>query len=304
MVKGLDVGYSFTKDNEKNRFKSAYSHSEKTLSNVDHIIIDSKDYYVGAGQMTSEVDKTDDEMNKVCTLLNLVKSLDNEFYLVLGLPISQHKTQKDKLINSVMDYNNCNIVYDGYERKIKIKDVSVFPQGAAPIYTLDEMNGSFIFIDPGGFTWNIVLVEVVNGTPHIEKYDTLFKGMRTLYASVIDTINIRYNLKLDPRDAEKILLKNELKVRGKEEDLSFLKPVLLDYLEPITDEIRLNYPCDTTPIYLHGGGIYIVGNALKKRFYDVTTMEDSQYANAIGLYNLGCIIYDKYINRRAVHYVR
>jgi plasmid segregation protein ParM len=304
VVKGLDVGYSFTKDNERNRFKSAYTHSDKILSGVDHIIIDGKDYYVGAGQMTSEVDKTNDEMNKVCTLLNLVQSLDDEFYLVLGLPISQHKTQKDKLIESVLEYNKCSIEYDGYERKISIKDVSVFPQGAAPVYTLEEMNGRYIFVDPGGFTWNIALVDLVNGDPHIEKYDTWYKGMRALYSSVIDAINSRYNLKLDPRDAERILIKNELKVRGKDEDLSFLKPVLLDYLEPITDEIRLNYPCDTTPLYVHGGGIHIVGNALKKRFFDVTFMKDSQFANAEGLYNLGCIIYDKYITRKAVRYGR
>jgi len=271
---------------------------------VNQIIIDGKDYYVGDGQMTSEVDKTNDEMNKVCTLLNLVQSLDDEFYLVLGLPISQYKTQKEKLIESVMKYNSCSIVYDNYERKVKIKDVSVCPQGAAAIYTLNEINGRFIIVDPGGFTWNIALIEVVDGTPYIEKFDTLYKGMRTLYSSVINSINLRYDLKLDPRDAERILLKNELKVRGKDEDLNFLKPVLLDYLEPVTDEIRLNYPCDTTPIYLCGGGIHIIGGALSNRFSDIHQMKDSQFANALGLYNLGCIIYDKYINRRAVHYGR
>lgn len=303
MVKGLDVGYSFTKDNDKNIFRSAFTYSDKTLTDTNRITIDGIDYYVGHGQMTSEIDKTNDEMNKVCTLLNLAQSMDDEFYLVLALPISQYKTQKENLIASVMNYNQCKVIYDGYERKFQIKDVSVFPQGAAALYSLDEINGRHIIVDPGGFTWNIVLVDVVDGTPHIEKYDTLYKGMRTLYASVIDAINLKFSLKLDPRDAERILTSNELRVRGKEEDLSFLKPVLLDYLEPITDEIRLNYPCDTVPINVCGGGTHIIGNALKKRFADIHIMKDSQFANAIGLHKLGCMIYNN-INRRAVHYDR
>jgi hypothetical protein len=304
MVKGTDIGYSNTKDNEKRIFRSAYTNSDKMLSGVEHIIIDGKDYYVGAGQMTSEVDKTNDEMNKVCTLLNMAQSFDDEFYLVLALPIAQYKSQKERLIEAVMNYNKCEVIYQGYKRNIHINDVSVFPQGAAALYTLDKLEGRFIILDPGGFTWNIALIEVIDGEPHIEKYDTWYKGMRTLYSSVIKTINTKFDLNLDPRDAERILMKNELRVRGQDEDLSFLIPVLLDYLEPITDEIKLNYPCDTTPIHVCGGGSYILGEALCKRFYDLQIMKDREFANAIGLYNLGCIIYDKYIDRRAVHHGR
>lgn len=304
MIKGLDNGYAFTKDNEKRIFKSAFSYTDKMVTGSKHITIDNKDYYVGIGQMTSEVDKTDAEINKACTLMNLIVSGDLDYYLVVGLPIGQFKAQNEKMKNTVLNYNNCHIEYKGNERKITIHDVTVFPQGAAALYSLRRLTGDYLIVDIGGLTIDVALIQMNYGNPHIEKCDTWYKGMRILYSSIIEQINLKYGLRLEPKEAERILL-NGLRIKGTEQNLDFLQPTLQDYLEPIIDDLKLNYPTETTPIYLCGGGSTLLYKAFKKRFYEVVLMEDGQFANAIGYYNVGLTKYEKYMEpRKVVNYAR
>lgn len=52
MIKGLNNGYLYTKDNEKNIFPSAFSTEDKVVSNTIPIVIDSKQYYTGIGKST------------------------------------------------------------------------------------------------------------------------------------------------------------------------------------------------------------------------------------------------------------
>jgi plasmid segregation protein ParM len=304
MIKGLDNGYSFTKDNEKRIIKSAISYTDKMVTGSKHITIDGKDYYVGVGQMTSDIDKTDADINKACTLMNLVISGDTDYYLVVGLPIGQFKAQNERFRNTVMSYNNCKIEYQGNERKIRIHDVTVFPQGAASLYAIRSSKGDKIIIDVGGLTIDVALIQMNYGNPHIEKSDTWYKGMRTLFSNIIEQVNLKYGLRLETKEAERILL-NGLRIHGIEQNLDFLQPTLQDYLEPIVDELKLNYPCETTPIYLCGGGANLLYGAFKKRFYEVIMVDDSQFSNAIGYYNVGLTKYEKYIEpRKVVNYVR
>lgn len=128
MIKGLDNGYMYTKDNDKRIFKSAYTQVEDAISGSHHININGQDYYVGHGNSTVDVDKTQSDINKVCTLTNLSMSEDNTFYLVAGLPIEQYLSQKDKLAESIMSYNQSEIRYDNFPTFIKINDVTVYPK--------------------------------------------------------------------------------------------------------------------------------------------------------------------------------
>lgn len=111
MIKGLDNGYLYTKDNEKNIFPSAFSTEDKVVSNAIPIIIDGKQYYTGIGKSTVELDKTNLEITKVCTLTNLAMSNDKEFYLIVGLPVGQYKDQKDRFKEIILNYNRCIIEY-------------------------------------------------------------------------------------------------------------------------------------------------------------------------------------------------
>lgn len=81
-IKGIDNGYAFTKDNERRIFKSAYSLTDNVIGGINHLIIDGVDYFVGSGQMTCDVDKTNTTINKVCTITNLAMTGEKEYYIV------------------------------------------------------------------------------------------------------------------------------------------------------------------------------------------------------------------------------
>lgn len=298
-IKGLDNGYLYTKDDEKRIFSSSYSRTNNTLNGTIHLNIDGQDYFVGTGNTTVAVDKTDLEITKACTIANLCITGDTDYCLVVGLPINQYKSQKDKFRDAIYSYNYCNVLYNGLKRVINIKDIFVFPQCAAALYSLSNVDGDYILFDVGGYTLDIALIEIINGTPTISKSDTWYRGMVTFYSKVIEAVNLKFNANLEPCYAQKIL-SNGLEIVGKKEDIQFLQPVIQEYLEPTINEIRINYPSRITPIYMHGGGSYLLFNIFKKFFPNVKLIDDCQFANAKGYYNVGVKKFGKYLNQTSM----
>ena len=232
MIKGLDNGYLYTKDNEKNIFPSAFSTEDKVVSNAIPIIIDGKQYYTGIGKSTVELDKTNLEITKVCTLTNLAMSNDKEFYLVVGLPVGQYKDQKDRFKEIVLSYNRCIIEYQNRTTQFNINDIIVFPQGVASLYSMDNLSTNALIFDISGRTVDIALIEMVNNKPILIKSDTWYKGMLVLYSTIIEAINKKFQLTLEARYAEQILF-NGLYLYGQKQDISFLQPIIQEYLDEI-----------------------------------------------------------------------
>jgi len=295
-ILGLDVGYSDTKDHKYNIFRTAFSLYDQSVFTPTKLTIDGKDYYPGTGRMTSEVDKTNTEMNKVCTIYNLILNNIREVYLVVGLPIGQYQEQKDKLRDNILAYNKCKVMHNDKPYEFKIRDVIVTRQGVSSLYTMKELYGEYIVIDIGGLTVDVSLAEFGVNNAQLIKYDTWFLGIRTLYSSIISAVNNHFCLNLEVQYAEKILRRG-LSIYGKPQDLSFLKPLLLDYIDTLAEEIRLKYPVDTVPIYLTGGGAELLYNPFCKRFADVHKIDNPQFANALGYYIQG---YFKYTQRSGV----
>jgi len=73
--------------------------------------------------------------------------------------------------------------------------------------------------------------------------------------------------------------------------------MLQDYIDELSEEIKLKYPYKTVPIYLTGGGAELLYNAFCKRFESVHKISNPQFANAIGYYNMG---YFKYAQRGVI----
>lgn len=286
MIKGLDTGYLYTKDNLKHIFKSAYSEVNSTVTGSHEVEIDGKTYYVGNGQSTVEVNKINSELTKVCILSNLAMEADYEFKLVVGLPIKQYTANKDSFRDTVASYNDTPVSYNGKHKRIQIRDVIVFPQGAAAYYSMDKRDSDYILVDLGGLTIDVAYIEQVSGKPSIQKADTWYKGMLTLFSDVIEQVNSKYELTLDPYYSEKILTKG-LEIYGEKQSTEFLVPVIKDYIKPIINELRINYPSATVPVYLCGGGANLLYSVFKRSFPNCTLMQDSQFSNAIGMYQIG-----------------
>jgi hypothetical protein len=288
MIKGLDIGYSHTKDNDGRIFKSAFSHEDCSVTGSRMILIDDKQYYVGNGVQTSDADKSDSEINKVCTLYDMYLSGANDFKLCVGLPIAQYKTQRNKLKETILSYNNSKIYVNGSQYKFKINDVFVTMQGIASLFTIGKLLGEYIIIDIGGLTIDVSLVEFNDTTSRIIQSDTWYKGVRTLYSDIIGRINNKFSLKLDNSYGEKVIRSGFIRIDGKEESMDFLKPYLQSYIDEITEEIKLKYPYQTANIYLTGGGAIPMSNSFINRFHQTKLIANPQFSNAIGYYLIGC----------------
>lgn len=286
MIKGLDNGYMYTKDNSGHIFKSAFSTINKTVTGSHEITIDNKTYYVGIGEGTVDVNKIDSELNKVCTLTNLAMEPCSEFQLGVGLPIGQYAKYHEDFKEKILSYNTSEIVFGGKKRTIMIKDVIVFPQGAAALYSKEIMEDKdCIIVDIGGLTIDVAYIEFREGLPYIVKSDTWYKGMRTLFSNVIEAINLKFDMQDKPEMAEKYL-REGIKIYGEEKDISFLSDVYIDYITPIIYELRMNYPSKTVPVRLCGGGAGLLYNTFLAYFSDCKKLDSSQFANAEGLFNI------------------
>jgi plasmid segregation protein ParM len=208
---------------------------------------------------------------------------DNEYNLVVGLPIGQFKSQKDKLVKMILGYNNCEIIYKGKEMNIKINNVYPLPQSIGALLSLKDVSNNAIIFDWGGLTIDIAYIEFNNGNPILIKFDTWTQGIQTIYGKLINKVNEKYNLTREISFAENILV-NGLLIDGAEVSLDFLVGTIREYIEPIVTEFRLNYPASNVPIYLTGGvsTIQMVVDLFKIHFPHSKVMPNGQFANAIG----------------------
>lgn len=285
MIKAIDIGYTFTKDESKNKFKSAYTTIDSVVTGAHKLKVDNKTFYVGTGKETIDLDKCETEINRLCLLTDLALSQDDEFFIVTGLPINQYKEQKDKLKNFFLLQNNKEVsINDKIEKIIRINDILVYPQGVGALYS-QNIQGDIIIVDIGGRTLDVALIEMVDGKYQLQKSNTWYEGMLVLYSKVIEVINKKFELSLEPRYAEKFLL-NGLELFGEKQDLTFTVPVVQEHFEKIFRELMLNYPSKTTPIYLCGGGAHLLYNAFQKRFPNVQLMQEGQFANVMGFYQI------------------
>lgn len=283
-ILGIDNGYSFTKDSDGHIFKSSFANSQM-LSSSTKLAINGRTYYVGSGSTTCDVDKIESEMNMVTTVACLCKCQESEFKLVVGLPIGQYNEQKDRFREKVINYCRLNVECNGKQRKFSINDVIVAPQGASILYYAG-VQSDCVIVDVGGLTIDVAQIDFENCIPRIAKSNTYYKGMRTLYSRIIESVNMKYNLRMDIEDADKII-RNGLIYKGERQSLDFLQTTLTDYITPIYEELKLNYNTNAYPIILCGGGANFLYRAMCKRFGKVILIDNSQFANAIGYYHLG-----------------
>lgn len=288
IIKGIDNGYGFTKDSDFNIFKSAYLSTEPlTLSNPYKLNVNGQNYWIGEGDSTVEIDKIDSMLNKICTLNCLALTEGNEFNLVVGLPISQYKIDKEKFRDIVMGYNNSEIKLNEQSAKtIKINNVFVYAQGLASLYS-SNINHSVIIVDVGSRTVDVAYLEYNKGCFNIMQYNTYYCGCLPLYSKLTDAINTHYKLTLKSNQGEK-LLREGLKIFGEQQNIDNIRvQVLKNHFEELLIDLKLNYPSQTIPFILTGGGSDILFNAFKSRFNDVTIMKNNQFSNALGYYEIG-----------------
>lgn len=352
----VDVGYGFVKaissSGNKILFPSVVgSGRERGLANfIDqntssdgldlselHIKIDGKHFYVGDMAIRDSNDATrvfekeryNHEYSKI--LMNVAIQLvtkpeTTEVVLFTGLPLdyfrTQHQNFKSKLLEdtSTIEWvSGLNV--KGKNRKIKIRDVGVFPQGMSAVWaTLMNHDGKTFrkdmmeegnqigIIDIGFRTTDVCVVEMKEGgafVPLLQFSETIDQGVVNLY----ENIKIAYQNRtggsdLSENKINRILKRHSITYQGKKIELKDeVEGAFQAVVNSINDRINKLWKeeADTFDyIFVVGGGGTLFLDYLQKNFNNrLLSIVSGQFANAVGYYRVGKLMYQDTIDKIA-----
>jgi plasmid segregation protein ParM len=272
MILGIDLGNYAVKVSNGNTFPSKCSRTPNLLKNTS-IAIDNETYYIGEGTYDTEYHK----VQKQSLLPLFYYALPPEpCKVVVGLPISQYKQDKDKLRELLMQRRY--VAVNGVQKRTAVVDVAVYPEGLAAIYGSDFEG---VLIDIGGRTTDCV--EIISSKAR--NPFSLPHGTLNLYSDFIKALNTK-GYDLQPEDAEKILRKG-LRYNGEPVDMSEAMQVFREYVETLVNNLQIEYSIRTRDVLCIGGGSELLYRSLKNRIPGAALMHESVFANAVGLAKVG-----------------
>ena len=269
MILGIDLGNFATKSSQMVNFTSKVTNTSSLLGN-NSFQTDSGTFYIGEGTLDTEYRKVKKSNLKALFLYALALSTtDINNKIVVGLPISQYKADRDEMKNLLLT-NRLNILgLNGAQRKLYIEDIEVYPEGL-----INSDDG--ILIDIGGRTTEIALIENRKATSTF----SIPSGTLNLYADFINVINARYGLDLKPSDADQIIKKG-LAINGVDADILFAQEVFKTFVEDLVSQVQVKYPVKTLPVTVLGGGGQLLFKPIKNRIPNSTLVDNPVFANAL-----------------------
>ena len=289
---GVDLGNCNIKTSKGVIVPSLITKADYLISTGYQIEFNNEVFIIGEGDYDTNLDKISKEnlLPMLCLAVGL--STKEEFIrIVLGLPINQYRSKKDKMIEVIQENRVLNFKLNGEEKTVCIEDAAVFPEGVATYYSLDVdkrktlLDKDLIVLDIGGRTTDIALLK--SGKKRsVAKSISLDVGMINIYNDLINEINSLYTLGLNIEDAENII-KNGLEVDGEKKDTTFIKNIIRNNIEKVFKELNISYPVRTSPILVTGGGGRSFFKSIKKRYPSAQIIEDNLFSNAIGYKKVG-----------------
>ena len=290
---GVDLGNCNIKTSKGVIVPSLITKGENYLISTGYqIAFNNEVFIIGEGNYDTNLDKISKEnlLPMLCLALGL--STKEEFIrMVIGLPINQYRTKKDKMIEVIENNKILNFKLNGEERTIYIEDAAIFPEGVATYYSLDVdkrkalIDKDLIVLDIGGRTTDIALLKA-GKKRSVAKSTSLDVGMINIYNDMINEINSLYTLGLNIEDAEGII-KNGLEVDGEKKDTTFIKNIIRNNIEKVFKELNISYPVRTSPILVTGGGGRSFFKSIKNRYPSAQIIEDNLFSNALGYKKVG-----------------
>ena len=280
MIIGIDLGNYSTKSSKGINILSKVSKLSNILSNSTTLTTPNGNYYIEEGDFDTEYRKVNKKYIKELFLTSILLS-SNEInnQLVVGLPLSQYKQDKDKLKQLLLSDRIQNISLNGNDRKLILEDIEIYPEGVGALVET-EFNG--VICDIGGLTTELAILE----NNKIKQPYSLSTGTLNLYSDFIKSINSKFSLDLKSEDATRIL-KSGLKIYGEQKDISFAMDAFKSYVENIVRELQVSYSIKTLDIMLVGGGSQLLYQAFKNRIPQSQLIDNSIFANAMGFEKIG-----------------
>lgn len=274
---GVDVGSFAVKTSEMISFESRVSNMSNVLTNDDEFELFGESFYIEEGMADTEYRKVLRGNYIKLLYAAMVKSnAERNVELVLGLPISQFKEDRDRLIEMVCRNSVLKGEVNEEKRDFFIKRVDVYPEGIGAVP--GGFNG--IVCDIGGRTTDIALLSQRNGKRKIDLPMSEPMGTIPLYSSFIQAINNKYGLDLKLGDADR-LLKSGLKIDGITTDISFAKKVFFNFIEELIAKLQVDYSLRTNDICFTGGGSILLKSIINKKIANAVVTDNGVFANAI-----------------------
>ena len=250
------------------------------------LIINDLSYEIGVG--TRDIsDKQLSAVHHMCTKYSILKySNMQEIDLVAALPFSLYlnreyrENYKKKLIGTHRG------VVDGEEKKVYVRDCTVFAEGAAAYlpYKSVLQDKSVGILDFGGNTINCLIYD--RGNLLKETISTLDLGMIKLERTVIDTLNIKNGWNVQEYEVKDIIENNECKGSVDKCINEHIQQIKLRLLEKKWNINRLT-------IFATGGGSQQLKSYLESAFNNIIVSSNGLWDNVDGLKIVGDEIYGK-----------
>lgn len=280
---GIDLGNYNVKTSSEVIFSSRVTTKENLLDNSKVLVLNGIKYFVGSGELEINLNKSSKENTLALLYAAILESTkDTVVNIVVGLPISQFKENKDVFKANLIQSKFINLSYCGEPRAVILNNLEVFPEGMGAYLSLKNRPRNCIIVDIGGRTTNII--EIKNNKYF--KGVSLVQGMINLYSNIKDQLNSKYTLNLGIEDIE-TALKEGLYVDGEKVDMSFMKSDIKNMIDALMNELNLNYPIRTTEVLLSGGGAFLLNNILTKKIGRLTLVDDYLFSNAKGFKKVG-----------------
>lgn len=280
---GIDLGNYNIKTSSEVIFSSRVTTKENLLENSKVLVLNGIKYFIGTGELEINLNKSSKENTLALLYAAIVESTnDTVVNIVVGLPVSQFKENKDTFKANLTLSKFISLSYGNEPRNIILNNLEIFPEGMGTYLSLTNRPKNCVIIDIGGRTTNII--EVKNG-----KYFngiSLALGMINLYSNIKDYLNSRFTLDLKLEDIEAVL-KEGLYIDGEKVDMTFVKSYFKNMVDVLMNELNLNYPIRTTEVLLSGGGAYLLNNILSKKISRLTIVDDYLFSNAKGFKKVG-----------------
>lgn len=264
---GVDLGNYYTKTSKDISFISKVSEVPNILSN-NPVNIDNKIMYLEEGEFDTEPRKAY-KKNLLYLLKAAIQMSSNDKYnkVVLGLPLSQFKQDREYLINRVL------------QSRI-VEDVEVEPEGIVSL----PNNFTGIVCDIGGGTTDICLVVKEGNKRRVKNPYSLPYGIHKLESEFVNQINSKYGLDLQPYDADRII-NNGLFIYG--ENKPFKMDVYREFVDNVINRMQTDYSIKTNNMIILGGGAIKLYTAFRNRVPQCKLLPNSFFANAYNFENIG-----------------
>jgi plasmid segregation protein ParM len=283
MIIGVDVGNFNTKTSKGIIFESRISKIGNLLGSKHNCVLGDEEYKLGEGNFDTEFRKLKKENYfKLLFGALALSEVDSDVQLVLGLPISQYKADREELIEKVKERYYIQGSLNNKQYDLYITNVDVYPESVASL----EENFKGLVVDIGGRTTDCTLLNIKNNKRIIEHPISITTGTLNLYSDFINTINGEYSIDLKVDDTERIL-RDGLKVKGEVKSIKFAKDIFIDFVKELISKLRVEYSLDTHDICFVGGGSILLEGIIKTLIPYADVKRNGLMSNAEGFKKYG-----------------